>query len=150
MLRKGKTKNMLESSIESALTAVQVYNNPLAKFRTENYITLMIIAWTRLLHSHFYHTIGDKYYYKDSGSNRYCMVDGERKAWDLTTCIKKYGKLSNSIVKNIEFFIRIRNKIEHRHIDKNDLGEMIFGECQSLLYNFESTLIDFFLERNMQ
>ncbi|MGM0601516.1 MAG: DUF3644 domain-containing protein [Candidatus Rifleibacteriota bacterium] len=143
-LRKGKTKTLLQSSIDSALLAVEVYNKPRTSFRSEAFITLMIIAWTRLFHAHFNATIGDKYYYKKKNSNRYIIKDGERRAWELKTCIRKYGKLSEAERKNLEFFITLRNKIEHRHIDKKQVDVLIFGECQSLLFNYESLLIKLF------
>jgi len=143
-LRKGKTKTLLRSSIDSALLAVEVYNKPRTSFRSEAFITLMIIAWTRLFHAHFNATIGDKYYYKKKDSNRYDTIDGERKAWELKTCIRKYGKLSEAERKNLEFFIKLRNKIEHRHIDKKQIDVLIFGECQSLLFNYESFLTKLF------
>lgn len=141
-LRKGKTKTLLESSIDSALLAVEVYNKPRTSFRTEGFITLMVIAWTRLFHAYFYKTIGDKYYYKEKG--RYKTIDSERKAWELATCITKYSPLSEPVKKNIEFFIKLRNKIEHRHIEKREVDVLIFGECQSLLYNYENLLINLF------
>lgn len=78
-LRKGKTKTILESSVDSALLGVEVYNKPRTTFRTEAYITLMIMAWTRLFHAHFQHERGDIYYYKVKDSNRYVYVDGEKK-----------------------------------------------------------------------
>ena len=62
-LRQGKAKTILENSRNSALTAVEVYNRPNTNFRTENYIVLMVIAWTKLFHAYFHSTIGDKYYY---------------------------------------------------------------------------------------
>lgn len=145
MLRKGRTKTILQSSIDSALLAVEIYNKPRTPFRVENYISLMIIAWTRLFHAYFHHTIGDKYYYKGK-NNRYTMMDGERKAWELKTCTNEYGKLDNNVYENITFFIKLRNKIEHRHIDKDEIGAMIFGECQAFLFNYENFLIDFFGE----
>jgi hypothetical protein len=148
MLRKGKTKQILDSSIDSALLAVEIYNKPRTPFRIENYISLMIIAWTRLFHAYFYHTKGDVFYYKKKNSNRYERVDGEKKAWELKTCIKKYKLLDEPIKANLEFFIKLRNKIEHRHIGKEDIGLEIFGECQSLLYNYENLLIKFFGEEN--
>ena len=52
-LRKGKTKNYLETSKDAALLAVEVYNKPRTNFRSQGYITLMVIAWTRLFHAHF-------------------------------------------------------------------------------------------------
>ncbi len=50
-LRKGKTKTTLEATIDSALLSVEIYNKPRTAFRTEAYISLMIIAWTRLFHA---------------------------------------------------------------------------------------------------
>lgn len=143
-LRQGKTKSILESSLDSALLAVEIYNKPRTTFRSEGFITMMIIAWTRLFHAHFNVTIGDKYFYKKN--NRYELVDGERKAWELATCIKKFGDLDSATESNLNFFIKLRNKIEHRHIDKREVDTLIFGECQSFLYNYETTLIKLFGE----
>ena len=142
-LRKGKTKTMLESSIDSALLAVEVYNKPRTSFRSEAYITLMIMAWTKLFHAYFNSTVGDKYYYKKK-SGRYETVDGEKKAWDIGKCIKEYRKLNTPVERNLQFFIRLRNKIEHRHINKREIDTLIFGECQSLLYNYENLLLEIF------
>src|SRR4030043_1389651 len=144
-LRKGKTKTTLETSIDSALLAVEVYNKHRAAFRSEAFISLMVISWTRLFHAYFNHTMGDKYYYKDKKKpRRYELVDGDKKAWELSTCISKYGKLSEPVRKNIEFFIKLRNKVEHRHIDTREVDALIFGECQALLYNYENLLINIF------
>jgi len=142
-LRKGKTKSILEASIDSALLAVEVYNKPRTTFRSEAFIALMIMAWTRLFHAQFNNTIGDKYYYKKA-NGRYELVDGDRKSWELVTCIKKFRDLSEPVKSNLEFFIKLRNKIEHRHIDRREVDTLIFGECQSLLFNYESQLISFF------
>lgn len=143
-LRKGKTKTTLQAALDAALLAVEVYNKPRTTFRSEAYIALMIIAWTRMFHAHFNATIGDKYYYKKKGSNRYVRVDGERKAWELATCIKKHGTLEEPVQRNLEFFIRLRNKIEHRHIARREVDVLIFGECQALLNNFENAVVEFF------
>jgi len=142
-LRKGRTRTILESSIDSALLAVEVYNKPRTSFRSEAFIALMVMAWTRLFHAYFNSTIGDKYYYKKK-NGRYEIIDGERKSWELSTCIKKYGKLSAAAEKNLQFFIKLRNKIEHRHIDKREVDVLIFGECQALLYNYETLIIQLF------
>lgn len=144
-LRRGKTKSTLESSIEAALLAVEIYNKPRTPFRVEGFITQMIMAWTRLFHAHFNNTIGSRYFYKNS-NGRYQTIDGEKKSWELKTCIAKQGGISASVKSNLTFFIKLRNKIEHRHIDRDEVGIMIFGECQALLYNFENTLIDYFGE----
>ena len=65
ILRLGKAKSILDGSINSALTAVETYNRPRTMFRIENYIVLMIIAWTKLFHAFFQSEIGEKYFYKE-------------------------------------------------------------------------------------
>ena len=143
-LRRGKTKNLLEGSIDAALLAVEVYNKPRTTFRSQAYIVLMIIAWTRLFHAYFNKTIGNRYYHKKSG--RYLFINGERKAWELKTCIKEYKNLSEPVKANLKFFIDLRNKIEHHNVAEREVDVLIFGECQSLLYNYENILIALFGE----
>ena len=148
-LRQGKAKTILDNSINSAITAVETYNRPRTKFRIENYIILMVIAWTKLFHSYFQTTIGERYFYKEK-NGRYKKIDGEKKAWELKECIKQYqknagrDKLSDGVVANLNFFIGIRNKIEHRYWDSSTLDILLFGECQSLLYNYENLLVELF------
>lgn len=148
-IRQGKAKTILENSRNSALTAVESYNRPRNAFRVENYIVLMIIAWTKLFHAYFQATIGEKYFYKER-NGRYKLVDGERKAWELKQCIKQYRKikrehpLEEAVVANLHFFIGLRNKIEHKYWDNSELDLLLFGECQSLLYNYENMIVGLF------
>lgn len=148
-LRQGKAKTILESSINSAFTAVETYNRPRTSFRIENYIILMIIAWTKLFHAYFQATIGERYFYKEK-NGRFKRIDGEKRAWELAECIKNYqkyqndDKLSEAVIANLKFFIGIRNKIEHRYWDSSTLDILLFGECQSLLYNYENLVVELF------
>ncbi|OIQ49687.1 hypothetical protein BerOc1_01612 [Pseudodesulfovibrio hydrargyri] len=144
-IRKGKAKSILESSVDSALLAIEIYNKPRTTFRSEGYISMMVIAWTKLFHAYFQATIGAKYYYKNP-NGRFKKKDGEKLAWELSTCIRKYGKLSEAVKMNIKFFIRLRNKIEHRHINKKEVDVSIFGECQAFLFNYENFLVALFGE----
>ena len=134
--RTGKTKGLLLSSIDSALLAVEIYNKPRTTFRSQGYITLMIIAWTYLFHAHFNSIMGNRYCYKNE-NGRYQIVEGERKTWELSSCIDKYGTLRDPIKANLQFFIGLRNKIEHRFSGRNEFDVRIFGECQALLYNYD-------------
>lgn len=139
-----KVKSLLEKSREAALLAVEVYNKPNTAFRTGGYIVLMNIAWTSLFHAIFERR-GIPYYYKEN-KRRYKKVDGERKAWELKECIRQYYKDKNPPErKNLEFFIKLRNKIEHRFLPQLDID--IFGECQAMLINYENLLVEKFGER---
>ena len=148
-LRQGKAKTLLENSRNSALTAVETYNKPNNKFRLENYIILMIIAWTKLFRAYFQATMGARYFYKEK-NGRYKLAEGEKKGWDLRECLKKYREdsppipISDAVVANLEMFIKLRNKIEHRYWDSSEFDILLFGECQALLYNYENLLVGLF------
>ena len=144
-LRKGKAKTLLESSRDSALLAIEIYNKPRTAFRSEAYISLMIMAWTKLLHTIFHCTIGEKYFHKKK-NGRYEIVDGERKAWELSACIKHFKYIPEPVRVNLQFFIKLRNKIEHRHVNKKEVDVLIFGECQAMLFNYETLLVRYFGE----
>jgi hypothetical protein len=123
---------------DSALLAVEVYNKPAVKFKSEGYIALMIMAWTAQMHAIFLRR-GRSPYYK-SANGRFIRVDGDFKHWELAECAKQFwgADTTNPIRKNLEFFISLRNKIEHRHVPQ--LDGAIFGECQALLLNFDALL----------
>lgn len=126
----------VEKARESALLAVEVYNKPAVMFRSGAYVTLMVIAWTALLHAVFLKRKVKPYYRR---GRRYERVDGDYKAWELRECARQYFGADNPPErKNLEFFIPLRNKIEHRSMPA--LDETIFGECQALLFNFEDLL----------
>jgi len=132
-------RNHLQKAKDSALLAVEVYNKPAVRFKSGGFIVLMIIAWTSLLHAIFFRDKIKPYHLSKSGK-RYLKVDGDYKHWELETCLKKYFKtdVENPIKKNLEFFIKLRNKIEHRSIPEIDSN--IFGECQSMLLNIDEIL----------
>lgn len=144
MIIRGKTKCLLENSIESALLAVETYNKPRSNFKLENYVVLMNIAWTKLFHAYF-NLNGIKYFHRNK-RGQYIKIDGERKTWDLSECMKNFS-LSSAMEANIRMFIGIRNRIEHSYIDFADFDIFIFGECQALLYNYETILVKFFGEK---
>lgn len=137
---KPKVKNLLEKSTEAAILAVDVYNKPATKFRSYGYIVLMVIAWTSLFHAIF-EKGREPYYYKEKKDKRkYLIVDGEKKAWELSECLNGYFKeLTSPVRSNLELMIGVRNKIEHRFLPA--LDNEIMGECHAMLLNYENLLI---------
>jgi hypothetical protein len=132
---------LIDKARESAMLGVQLYNNPLASFRTPGYIVHMIIAYTALFHAIFERR-GTEYWYKnDDGTPK--IVDGDKRAWELRQCLKAYyGGHQSAVAANLEFFIDIRNKIEHRFVPA--LDTTLSGRCQALLMNFEELLVNEF------
>jgi Protein of unknown function (DUF3644) len=129
----------LDKARESAILAVDVYNKPATRFRSGAYIVLMCIAWTALFHAIFFKRKVKPFYRDSKYSNRYQKRDGDYQAWELSECIKHYYCEKNpSVRRNLEFFIPLRNKIEHRSMPELDMS--IFGECQALLFNLEDLI----------
>lgn len=129
-----QVKALLDKAVDSALLAVETYNKPAVKFKSAGYIVLMTIAWTSLLHAIFMNRKIKPIYKEKNG--RYKRENGELKFWELHTCVTKYFANSNeAIKKNLEFFIPLRNKIEHKFLPELDAN--IFAECESMLLNFD-------------
>ena len=152
-------KQLLQKARDSAMLAVEYYNKPAVSFKSEGYITMMIIAWNSLFHAYFLKNKIKPFYRKKSAEGkrpRYEYVfetlpDGkkikEKRWWELSECVKQYfqGDNSSPVRKNLEFFIPLRNMIVHRHIP--ELDDSIFGECQALLINFDNFIKQHFGEK---
>jgi hypothetical protein len=141
-----EVRSHLTKARESALLAVETYNRPGASFRSGGFIVLMCIAWTAMFHAIFFQRKIKPFYRKQSHRRHFELVDGDRKAWELTTCLQEFWGANNPPAKtNMLFFIGLRNKIEHRSMPSLDIS--IFGECQALLFNFEDVLVSQFGEK---
>jgi hypothetical protein len=140
-------KDNLEKCRSATIAAVEAYNRPGPRFRTAQYLIMIIIAWNALFHAIIYHR-GKKPWFKKKTSGtgkgvRYIKIDGEPKHWDLQECLKQYYEADNPPErKNLEFLIGLRNKIEHRHLPELDAS--LYGECQSALLNLEELIVDRF------
>lgn len=131
------TKGLLDKAQDSATQAVATYNDPRSSFRTGNFVVLMCIAWTSMLHAYF-EKKKIKYYYKQE-NGRYVKVDGENKAWDLSKCVDEVFDANDPVRVNLELFVKLRHKIEHRNLPA--LDQELVGECQALVLNFEHWLV---------
>ena len=80
---------LVRKSRESALLALHVYNSPATVFRTEGFAVLMVIAWTSLFHAIFEER-SVSYFYTEPDGVTPKVVDGDKKAWELDTCMKKF------------------------------------------------------------
>lgn len=137
-------KKCLEKSKDSALLAVETYNKPAIKFKSGGYIVLMVISWTALFHAIFFKR-KKKPFYKTN--NRFEKKDGDYCYWELSTCITKYfgADTNNPIRKNLEFFVPLRNMVEHKSIPEIDPD--IFAECQAMLLNYDKIVLKEFGEK---
>ena len=131
----------IEKCQMSALAAVEAYNRPGKRFRTAQYLIMIIISWAAFFHAFFYRKNIKPWYKNRNG--RYVRIDGDPKHWDLAECLRKYYKDNHPANrKNLEFLVGLRNKIEHRHLP--ELDPSLYGECQAALLNLEELLVENF------
>ncbi len=135
----------LEKARDSALLAVEFYNKPAVRFKAGGYITMMSIAWTSLFHAIFFKRRIKPFYRDKKDKRRYEKQEGDFRYWELSTAVKEFfGGKTDPVKANIEFFIPLRNRIEHRSMPRID--STIFAECQAWLLNFDELIASEFGE----
>lgn len=113
----SEKRDLILKSREAALSAVQIFNNPLTTFKSEAYIVLFVIAWTYLLHAYYRSQKVDYRHYEIKGKRKKYNYnpDGTKKYWELRECLSKpQCPLDKPTIKNLQFLIGLRNQIEHR------------------------------------
>jgi Protein of unknown function (DUF3644) len=105
----------------------------------------MHLAWLYLLHAEFQRDSVDYRYRQKDNPRRFEKVDGEPKTWELANCVLVRWPDQIAARANIEFFIALRNKIEHRYTKfQQELALAVGGKSQALLLNFEEELTEQF------
>ncbi len=141
MPRRRRTFSVAEElnvkSREAALSAVQIFNNPLIHFKSESFIVLMIIAWTYLLHA-YYRKNGIEYRYYRQGNKRRSFdrtKSGAYKYWELERCLNDDKcPLDRNTSNNLRFLIGLRHEIEHQMTMR--LDDYLSGRYQACAMNF--------------
>src|SRR6266536_875390 len=129
---------LLTQSQDAALSGVQVFNNPLIRFKSEIFIVLMNIAWTYLLHAH-YRKNGIEYrYFQLKGNHRRFdhTKAGAYKYWELERCLNdKNSPVDKDTANNLGFLIGIRHEIEHQMTTRIDTTLSAKFQACCLNYN---------------
>jgi len=123
------------------LSAVQLFNNPMATFKSESFIVLSMIAWTYLLHAYYRSKKIDYKYFNHNGSRKNYLrnPDGSIKYWDLTKCVSNHDcPIDKDTINNLKFLIGLRNQIEHRKA--SSLDSYLSARYQACALNFNHYL----------
>lgn len=142
MPRPPRWQNTLEASIQEACLAVRLYNDSSEARSFESFVIHMHLAWLYLIHAEFIRDDVDFRYWDPRRKNRLQKVDGEPKRWELQRSIEERWKSNNDPIRaNIELFIRLRNRLEHRHTQA-DKALMLYlsGHAHAYLVNYEKEL----------
>ena len=129
MSRPPRWHQMVMTSREEALNAVEFYNRPAGRRSLEAFLVHMHIAWLYVVQAEFLRDGVDYFYRQDKNPKRYVKIDGERKTWELDRCVKqRWPDASDPVRNNLELTVRLRNRIEHRH--STGLAVAATGFCQ--------------------
>lgn len=145
--RVGSVKQeLINKSRESALAAVQVFNNPLITFKSEMFIVNMVIAWTYLLHAYYRSRKIEYRYYEtlQSGRKRFDKTKhGAYKYWELERCLNdNQCPVDNNVANNLRFLIGLRHEIEHQMTTRID--DALSARFQAACLNFNDKIKELF------
>ncbi|MDQ2843410.1 MAG: DUF3644 domain-containing protein [Acidobacteriota bacterium] len=144
MSRPKKHLHFVRAACDEALLACDLYNERRRARNLEAFIVHMSIAWLNLFQAICVRDHVDFYYRKGKRIER---VDGEPKTWDLAKCTRHFiADPKNSVRVNIEFFIKLRNRIEHHFTQRQLAGieALVTGKVQALFLNFERKMVEEF------
>jgi hypothetical protein len=144
MPRPPRWDPMVRAARDEATLAVHLYNSMSEPRAFVGFVVHMHLAWLYLLHSRFVRD-GVDYRYRDAqDGRRFVRVDGEYRRWELAKCVQeRWPSNVDPVRHNLEFFIGLRNRIEHRHTEAS-FSIAFAGQSQALLVNFEDELVTTF------
>jgi hypothetical protein len=140
MSRPPAWRRTLGEARRQALVAIDFYNRPGDRRSISDFIVHIHLAWQNLLHADRMRRGVDIFYRESSGRRKFKRnPDGSKKTWDLNQCIKHEFESNDPIRVNIEFFIGLRNFIEHHFQDA--VLAATACETHACIINFESELV---------
>jgi Domain of unknown function (DUF3644) len=141
MSRHAKWWHTLQGSKNEACLAVDLYNRSTRERSLEGFVVHMHTAWLYLLHARFQRDDIDFRHWLDG--RRLERVDGEPKTWSLRRCVREeYPDENDPVRRNVEFFIKLRDKIEHRYAEP--IAAAVAGKTQAHVLNYEEALVERF------
>lgn len=141
MAPRPKWWHTLQASKAEVRLAVDLYNRSGNERQLEAFIVHMILGWLKLLQAHIGITGGDLFV-RDGRGWRKKHPDGGYLYKPLRALVGEVLTDNDPRMANLEFFIGLRNQIEHRHEAR--IAALVAGRTQALLINYEQTLVEWF------
>lgn len=135
---------MVQASRAEACLAARLYNDSAEERSFEGFVIHMHLAWLYLLQAELTRAGTDFRYHRKDNPRLLEKVDGEPKRWELAKCVsERWKNVDEPVRRNLEFFIALRNKLEHRYVWRADLALSVAlgGHAQALLLNYEEELV---------
>ena len=115
---------------EAMILAVQVFNSPSLRFKTEVFTMLANVAWTYLMHEH----------YERRGMS---IVGKDGRTWLLSQMVERSDcPLSKGVRNNLRVVMTLRNEVEHKLLGRADAKWLSY--FQACCLNFDSVMCGMF------
>lgn len=135
--------HQLQASKGEARLAVDLHNRAGNERRLEAFIVHMCLAWLKLLQAHYDEDGRERdLYRRDARGRRQRTHEGDWLMKPLHSLLADTYPETSPIRKNVEFFLGLRHKVEHRH--DRDVAALVAGKAQAILLNYERELVRMF------
>ena len=133
--------HQLAASKNEATLAVDLYNRSVHERQVEAFVVHMTLAWLKLLQAHYMRAPSPQHdlYVRDSRRRRQRSADGDWLMKPLSRLLSEVMSENDPRRRNVEFFIGLRNKIEHRY--DHEVAALVAGRSQAMLLNYENFLV---------
>ena len=127
---------------ESCLSALRVWNDPTAPFRTEAFALLLVTAWNALAISILQK--GNEEWRDTDESGAPNQIDGVDQALDTRQLVAKAFSDEEhlGLRENLGVWIDLRNSVAHRYLPVLDF--VVMPHAQAALLNFENIIVEEF------
>lgn len=147
MARPPAWRHTLDEARRQTLVAIDFCNRPGDRRSFSDFIVHIHLAWQNLLHADRMRRKAEFFYRESSGRRRFKQnPDGFKKTWDLSQCLRHEFKDNDPVRANIEFFVGLRNHVEHRFQDSVLVATA--AEAHACIINFEAELVRRFGSRD--
>lgn len=146
MPKPKKWERLLQTCRAECRLALKLYADSTEPRSFESFIVHAHLAWLMFFHAHFEHQSID-YRYWENNRNRLQRRNGQILYWDLAKCVNEYWRLTpqSPVRKNLEYFIALRNHIEHRGTSLGHSEALLVSDrAQAMIRNLELELLDQF------
>lgn len=126
--------HQLQASKGEARLAVDLYNRVGSERRLEAYIVHMTMAWLKALQARWERD-GEDLFVRDERGWRQRGQHGEFIMQPLSRMLRSEFSEQDPVRKNIEFFLGLRNRVEHRY--DADTALLVVGKTEALMLNYE-------------
>jgi hypothetical protein len=133
--------HQLQASKNEATLAVDLYNRSGRERQLEAFIVHMSMGWLKLLQARGERD-GVDLYVRDKQGHRIRSQDGDWLCKPLGVLAAEYFDGKDPRLSNLMFFIKLRNRIEHRY--EREIATLVSGRTQALILNYETTLVELF------